>query len=321
MMSMKVLHLVDDTTAGGVMQVVNHLTTSPDHARVAQHQSLQVKRGALVPPRTNADLVVSHLALSWRTLPSFIALRLRFGRKRLVHVEHSYTAAFVRHNVASKTRFETLLRLGFRQFGKVVAVSAGQREWMRHRQLVHENRLHLIRSFADLTPFLGVKAQQGPIKHFGAIGRLERQKGFDLLIKAFRKTDDPALRLTFFGTGGEEKALKSLAGDDPRISFAGYTATPEDAYRAVDAVVMPSRWEAYGLVAIEAMCAGRHLICHDVDGLKDHETHGAVLASGVDPEMFDVRNDSARSVSDRRDLVEQLSKENLRGWSTLMSTG
>ena len=81
-MTVTVLHLVDDTTAGGVMQVVNYLTTSPDHAKIAHHQLQSVTRGRLIPPKTTADIVVSHLAVSWRTLPALVALRLRYGRAR-----------------------------------------------------------------------------------------------------------------------------------------------------------------------------------------------------------------------------------------------
>ena len=318
-MSKTVLHLVDDATAGGVMQVVNHLTSSPDHAHLAQHQSLQIKRGALMPPRVRADIVVSHLVVSWRTLPSLIALRLRYGRKRLIHVEHSYTEAFVQHNVPRRRRFETLLRLGFRQFNRIAAVSGGQLDWMRKRKLAPQDRMQLVRSYSDLTPFLDVQGGSGPIKHFGAVGRLERQKGFDELIKAFRRTKDPELRLTFFGTGGEEDRLKALAAGDERVEFAGFTATPQSAYRAVDAIVMPSRWEAYGLVAIEAICAGKPVICSDVDGLRDHEAMGAKTFSYVSSQLFQQPCEKPRSIKTRKGLVEMLNRENYQAWRSLLA--
>jgi len=200
-MTARVLHLVDDTTAGGVMQVVTYLTTSPEHAKIARHHALKITRGNVIPPNTQADVIVSHLAMSWRSLPSLIAMRLRYGRARLVHIEHSYTEGFVRHNVPHIRRFETMLRLAYRQFGQVAAVSAGQQDWLRRRDLVVQDRLILIRSFCDMTPFLAVPAHSGPVRHFGAIGRLEAQKGFDLLIRSFRKTSDPHLRLFIVGTG------------------------------------------------------------------------------------------------------------------------
>jgi glycosyltransferase involved in cell wall biosynthesis len=45
---------------------------------------------------------------------------------------------------------------------------------------------------------------------------------------------------------------------------------------SVDAVAMPSRREPYGLVALEALAAGRPLLVSAVDGLRDHAANGAV---------------------------------------------
>jgi hypothetical protein len=44
---------------------------------------------------------------------------------------------------------------------------------------------------------------------------------------------------------------------------------------------MPSRWEAYGLVAIETLAAGRRLLVNNVDGLTDHVPHGATSIDGA----------------------------------------
>jgi hypothetical protein len=43
--------------------------------------------------------------------------------------------------------------------------------------------------------------------------------------------------------------------------------------------VMPSRWETYGLVVIEALSSGRKLICFDIDGLQDHKVLGAEMVT------------------------------------------
>ena len=66
-----------------------------------------------------------------------------------------------------------------------------------------------------------------------------------------------------------------LANGDPRIEFKGFAPAPVAAMAAVDIVAMPSRWEAYGLVAIEALAAKRNLLVSSIDGLKDHLEKGA----------------------------------------------
>jgi glycosyltransferase involved in cell wall biosynthesis len=63
----------------------------------------------------------------------------------------------------------------------------------------------------------------------------------------------------------------------------GFVSYPAAAMDAVDAVAMPSRWQAYGLIAIEALSAGRILLINNIDGLADHADNGAhaVSFSGI----------------------------------------
>lgn len=283
MTTTRVIHLVDDTTAGGVMRVIDFLVTSDALARQARHEMRQVGRGSLRSGRRMpADLIVSHLAVSWRSLPMLALLRLRNPRAMLIHVEHSYTEGFLAARVARKGRFRLLLRCGFGLFHRVVAVSRAQGAWFLRAGLLRRSRLAVIRSCVDLAAFRAIPARPGPIRRLGAVGRLDPQKGFDVLIAAFRKVQAPDISLTIFGAGPEEPALRALAGDDPRIVFAGFAARPAEAFETLDAVMMPSRWEAYGLVAIEALAAGRALFVNPVDGLTDHISLGARAAGGTD---------------------------------------
>jgi D-inositol-3-phosphate glycosyltransferase len=107
----KVLHLVDDTTAGGVMRVLDFLRSDHNLAETALHQVKSVNRGKIINNLGKADVIVSHLAISWRSLPSLIALRALYVRTSLVHVEHSYTERFMAHNAPSAHRFKSLLKL------------------------------------------------------------------------------------------------------------------------------------------------------------------------------------------------------------------
>ncbi|MEN8831478.1 MAG: glycosyltransferase family 4 protein [Pacificibacter sp.] len=269
-----ILHLVDDTTAGGVMRVIECICGSNVLANSGTHRVHRVTRGRFMILPDWADIIVSHTTISWRSLPALIALRASHPKTPLIHVEHSYTAAFVSHNVTHNGRFSSLLKAAFSLFDRVVAVSHAQANWMTSRKLVSAQRLTTIQSCVDLTPFHAINPAAGPIKTFGAIGRLDQQKGFDMLINAFKALPDPSLRLKIFGTGPEEQALRETAAGDGRIEFMGFCTDPSLPFKDVDAVVMPSRWEAFGLVAIEARAAGRRLLCSRVDGLMDHASLG-----------------------------------------------
>ena len=272
-----ILHLVDDATAGGVMRVVDFMHTSPAMAAIGDHRVLYVKRGKALGKLAEADIIVSHLAISWRTMPVLIALRASNATKPLLHVEHSYTEAFVALNVKNRRRFSALLKIAFSLFDRVVAVSHAQASWIVSRGFCPARKLATIQSCVDLAAFRAVPASARPVRIFGAIGRLDSQKGFDTLINAFRSCSNPDLQLHIYGEGDAEPLLRTLAGSDERITFKGFASDPVAPFAQVDAVVMPSRWEAYGLVAIEALSAGKHLICSDTDGLKDHQAGGAQL--------------------------------------------
>lgn len=275
-----VIHLIDDTTAGGVMRVLDHIKASPEMAELADHRFERVRRGKVAFRRYDGDVIVSHLAVSWRSLPALLAIRMANPGAKFVHVEHSYTGAFVRHNVPNIRRFHALLRLAFSRFDAVVAVSDAQGRWLRDEGLCPADKLFQIRSCVDLSPFLGLRPARRRPRVIGAIGRLDRQKGFDVLIQAFRAVSRHDVALHFYGVGDELETLRALAAGDPRIVFKGFVPDPVQAYEEVDLVVVPSRWEAYGLVAIEALCAGRGVLCADVDGLRDHREYGADYLDG-----------------------------------------
>lgn len=273
----KVIHLIDDTTAGGVMRVLDFLRNDSDLAQTADHVVKSVKRGKILGKLGPADVIVSHLAVSWRSLPSLVALRVTYARTPLVHVEHSYTEGFMTYNVPNNRRFKTLLKLAYSFFDRIVCVSNGQANWMVSSRLVHTDKLSTIQSCVDLTAFRALPTPTGPARIFGAIGRLDEQKGFDTLIKAFRQCPDPDIQLHIIGEGAQESALKTLAGTDTRIIFRGFQSDPVTALGDIDVVLMPSRWEAYGLVAVEALAAGRRLLCNNIDGLSDHARYGGVM--------------------------------------------
>ncbi|MBT9382257.1 glycosyltransferase [Pseudooceanicola sp. CBS1P-1] len=321
----RILHLVDDTTPGGVMRMLEFLATDPALARQAGHMIMPVPRGRVGRLSLQADLVVSHLSVNWRALPRLIALRARHPGLKIVHVEHSYTEGFTALNVPSRARFHTLLRTAYALFDRVVAVSEGQGTWLRDRGLVPGARLTVIRSVVDLTRFAALPGPQGRPRVLGAFGRLDRQKGFDTMITAFRTLPDPGAELHIFGEGSERAALEALAAEDLRVTFHGHVEDPVAAMAGVDAVLMPSRWEAYGIAALEARVAGRPLIATGIDGLRDHA--GGAEVRFVPPgavaalrEAIEALGPTGLGPEARRKLAVGAVAETREGWAALIAS-
>jgi len=98
------------------------------------------------------------------------------------------------------------------------------------------------------------------------VGRLDCQKGVDVLYEALSQLGDDA----FAYIVGD--SMHSTPGAMPRNArYAGWMAPPtlESYYRAAEVIVMPSRWEGFPLVALEGMRAGLPIIATNVGGLPE----------------------------------------------------
>jgi glycosyltransferase involved in cell wall biosynthesis len=102
-----------------------------------------------------------------------------------------------------------------------------------------------------------------------AVGRLIPIKGFDLLLSAFAaaRREVPALTLELAGTGSEVDALRAAAGDG--VTFLGRVDPVAPVYERNAIVVVPSRGEGFGMVALEAAERGRAAIVTGVGGLPE----------------------------------------------------
>lgn len=124
----------------------------------------------------------------------------------------------------------------------------------------------------EISPFLAVEPRPGLT--FGAVGMLIKQKGFDVLIKAFAEVAhqhcDATLKIA--GEGPEREGLALLArqldvGD--RVELLGFVDDVPGFLSDLNIFVMPSRWEGFGLTLLEALAAGLPCIASRVDSLPE----------------------------------------------------
>ncbi len=95
------------------------------------------------------------------------------------------------------------------------------------------------------------------------VARLAHEKGVDLLVEA--ATTIPSVVVLIAGDGPERADLRTRA--PANVRFLGQVSDPAELYAAADLVVVPSREEGQGLVALEAMAAGAPVIATRVGGL------------------------------------------------------
>ena len=98
------------------------------------------------------------------------------------------------------------------------------------------------------------------------IGRFDRQKGTDLLIQAASRLE---IEVAFLFVGSHVVGDQPLGKPTANVSLHPWTGRNEieGMLDSCDLVVLPSRWEGLSLVAVEAMRAGKPLLCTRVGGM------------------------------------------------------
>jgi D-inositol-3-phosphate glycosyltransferase len=137
----------------------------------------------------------------------------------------------------------------------------------------------------------------GPVLLF--VGRIQPLKGLDVAVRALAELDDPTAVLVVVGgaSGRDGRAeveriekLASALGVSERVRFAA--PQPHHMlstfYRAADVVLVPSRSESFGLVALEAAACGTPVVAAAVGGLRTLVEHGRTgfLVEGRDPTVL-----------------------------------
>lgn len=137
------------------------------------------------------------------------------------------------------------------------------------------------------------------------VGRFDKQKGLDILLEFFKDYGNEKIQLFTIGERvlGEQillsKNVHNLGWIDNKLI--------DDYYKLFDAIIMPSRWEGFGLVAIEAMKNSKPVICSNRGALPE------LVREEINGYLFDIDNlDSLEEILNKTSK-EELRKRGLRG--------
>jgi glycosyltransferase involved in cell wall biosynthesis len=165
------------------------------------------------------------------------------------------------------------VRTAYRRADRVVAISDGVGGALSHRFGIDPNRVSTIYNAVDVAT-VRARAENKPANlprepFIVAAGRLVRQKGFDLLIRAFAASvAERPIALVIVGEGPERAALEELArrhGVQSRVHLPGFVENPWSYFARAAAFVCSSRWEGFGNVIVEAMACGAPVVATDCD--------------------------------------------------------
>ncbi|MEZ4553381.1 MAG: glycosyltransferase [Dehalococcoidia bacterium] len=235
------------------------------------------------------DLIHSHY---WLAVEAGDALARRWHAP---HVAMFHTLGDVKLRARaseheSPARLEAERRL-VHSVDHIVAATQHERQLLKQLYRVSPQRVAVIPLGVDLQAFrprpraearaaLSLPAQgrgEGHLHVVLAVGRIEPLKGFDILIRALAEmTERDHVRLIV--VGGDDRAAAELdrlravaaeVGVAEKVTFAG--AVPHEQlqtyYAAADVVAVPSFYESFGLVAVEALASGLPVVASRVGGL------------------------------------------------------
>jgi glycogen synthase len=148
----------------------------------------------------------------------------------------------------------------------------------------------VIHNGVDGSRFLEREEHLHPRPYIFAYGRHTHKKGFDLLLKSFAglAAQFPEVDLVIAGAGEETSRLGNLRaglGLQDRVIFYG-RAEPDEVVRLLNGcrlVVIPSREEPFGIVAVEALLSGRPVVATRVGGLPEVAAAVAASCAGGSP--------------------------------------
>lgn len=178
----------------------------------------------------------------------------------LVITEHSS----VERGLYVKNSYVPFIRDSYKKAKKVITVGNGLKNEI--QALSGRNDIEVIGNLVDLSKFTIKKRIQNEKFIFFSLAFLEGEKGFDTLIKAFAKKFKDKEAMLYIGGDGSQRAwLEALAqenGVKKQIIFLGALSRDDVAkwMNKCDCFVLPSRYETFGVVYIEALASGRPVI-------------------------------------------------------------
>lgn len=221
---------------------------------------------------------MNYLGLLWRiTLPGQrYQWWVRAGNNIVVEADDKRLPGLLKRLLLSA------MRRVYQNADGVIGISDGVAQLI--SSIFQVESVRVIRNPVDITAIQALSLQPVnrdlPGRYVISVGRLTRQKGFDLLIQAYAGSRLPAwdVSLVILGDGPDHSALEEMAGAlgvSDHVQLMGFQSNPYALMHRAEAFVLASRWEGFGHVVAEAMVCEVPVIVTDCGfGPEEIAEHG-----------------------------------------------
>lgn len=206
----------------------------------------------------NIDVIHTH-----HRMAAFYARLLQFKFRNLKHI---YTA----HNVFFDHK--SLLKFALKK-ATIVACGDTVKKNLVDVYGISSNIINVIYNSVEKkeNPTFAIESRslEKGFYYIGYIGRLSKQKGVDVFIKAINKVvkSNPKIKGLIIGDGEERKKLEKLTNElnvKKNIYFLGYQNNVDYWLNQIEFVILPSRWEGLPLIPIETFANGKTIIVSNI---------------------------------------------------------
>jgi len=217
----------------------------------------------------NYDIVHAH---SYHALPALYAAQAK-SRNKLVFTPHYHGTGHTLFRKLLHTIYWRIAKAIFNEADRIICVSNYEKRLILEKFNVNEEKVTVIPNGINPEEFSQLRKTKKGYKTILYVGRLEKYKGIDYLIKVLQKLDDRFF-LEIVGRGPYEKSLLKLASKlkvKDRIRF--YHNLPRDQllqkYSDASVFVMLSKHEAFCISVAEALAAKTPCIVANTSALKE----------------------------------------------------
>lgn len=246
---------------------------------------------------TRPDIVHAHSSFAGLVVRSVKPFMPR--ETRVVYCPHAW--AFTREGEKANNRVLALMERVLSYFSDAIICVSAYEKTEAVAVGIAADKLHVIENGISIQnlEYNKVRDPNETRKVVAFVGRFDRQKGFDVFLDVMRQLPTEARGIVIGGAvvnSPEEYDIPDnveLLGWQPRERVM-------ELYRQADLLLMPSRWEGFALVPLEAMQAGLAVFSSRAGGLQD------VVLDGETGRLFDIDEVDAVVEAIRNTSVETL---------------
>ena len=177
--------------------------------------------------------------------------------------------------------YRTFIKLSSNKVDCVIAVSQGCGKRLEECSPKLNSKIKVLYNFAniaqididfnDVNKFRKELFNDENVFIIGFAGRLVERKGWKEFVNAGISLNKkyPDLRFVIAGDGVDKEKLFKMIQNSKTFKFLGHFKNMPLFYKSLDCFVIPSHWEPFGLVFLEALSTKMPIVCSDCDSLNE----------------------------------------------------